>query len=73
MREGEELFRIDPDQFDFAVETAEANLQSARQATGVSAANIDAAEASLRSAGANLTRSEQDVIRMRGLCRRKER
>lgn len=67
VQEGEELFRIDPEQFEFAVETAEANLQSARQATGVSAANITAAEASLGSAAANLTRSEQDVIRMRGI------
>jgi multidrug resistance efflux pump len=67
VQEGEELFRIDPEQFEFAVETAEANLQSARQATGVSAANITAAEASLGSAAANLVRSEQDVIRMRGI------
>jgi multidrug resistance efflux pump len=65
--EGEELFRIDPDQFVLAVETAEANLQSARQATGASAANIDAAEAALGSAIANATRAEQDVIRMRGI------
>ncbi len=67
--EGEELFRIDPDKFQFAVETAEANLQSARQATGASAANINAAEASLGSAAANLTRSEQDVIRMRAIMK----
>jgi len=64
---GEELFRIDPDRFQLAVETAEANLISARQATGASAANIDAAEASLGSALANETRSEQDVVRMRGI------
>ena len=65
--EGEELFRIDPDKFQFAVETAEANLQSARQATGASAANINAAEAALGAAVANSTRSEQDVIRMRAI------
>lgn len=65
--EGEELFRIDPDRFQLAVETAEANLQSARQATGASAANIESAEASLGSANANLIRSEQDVVRMRGI------
>lgn len=67
VEEGEELFRIDPDKFQLAVETAEANLQSARQATGASAANINAAEAGVRSAAANLTRSEQDVVRMRGI------
>jgi multidrug resistance efflux pump len=67
VEEGEELFRVDPERFRLAVETAEANLQSARQATGASAANIDAAEASLGSAIANKIRSEQDVVRMRGI------
>ena len=67
VEEGEELFRVDPERFRLAVETAEANVQSARQATGASAANIDAAEASLGSAIANKVRSEQDVVRMRGI------
>lgn len=67
VKEGEELFRLDSERFGLAVETAEANLQSARQATGASAANIDAAKASLGSAIANQTRSEQDVVRMRGI------
>ncbi len=67
VEEGDELFRVDPDRFQLAVETAEANLQSARQATGASAANIDAAKASLGGAIANQTRSEQDVVRMRGI------
>lgn len=67
VEEGDELFRVDPDRFQLAVETAEANLQSARQATGASAANIVAAEASLGSAIANRLRSEQDVVRMRGI------
>jgi len=65
--EGEELFRIERDRFQLALETAEANLQSARQATGASAANIDAAQASLGAAIANLTRSDQDAIRMRAI------
>ena len=67
VKEGEILFKIDPERFRLAVETAEANLQSARQATGASAANITAAEASLGSAIANKVRSEQDVERMRGI------
>ena len=61
---GEVLFRIEPDRYQFAVETAQANVQSARQATGVSTANIDAALASLESARANLVRSEQDATRL---------
>ena len=66
--EGEELFRIDPDQFQLAVETAEANLQSARQATGASAANIGTAEASLAATIASKTRAQQDAVRMRGIA-----
>ena len=61
---GEVLFRIERDRYQFAVETAQANVQSARQATGVSTANIDAALASLESARANLVRSEQDATRL---------
>lgn len=67
VEQGQELFRVDSERFALAVETAEANLQSARQATGASAANIDAAKASLGSAIANKVRSEQDVVRMRGI------
>ena len=62
---GDLLFKIDPERYKLAVETAEANLQSARQATGASTANIDAAEAQVVSAKANLLRAEQDVVRLR--------
>lgn len=61
---GDLLFRIEADRYQFAVETADANLQTARQATGVSTANIDAALASLESAQANLLRSKQDATRL---------
>jgi multidrug resistance efflux pump len=67
VKEGEELFRVDPERFRLAVETAEANLQSARQATGASKANIDAADSAVGSAIANQTRSQQDYERMRGI------
>jgi multidrug resistance efflux pump len=62
---GELLFQVDHERYALAVETAEANLQSARQATGASTANIDAAEARRVSAQANLLRAEQDVVRLR--------
>lgn len=62
---GELLFQVERDRYVLAVETAEANLQSARQATGASTANIDAAEAQVVSARANLRRAEQDVVRLR--------
>ena len=62
---GQELFRIDPDRYELAVETAQANLQSARQATGASTANVSAAEASVESSAANRLRAEQDAVRLR--------
>lgn len=64
---GDELFRIDRASYQLAVESAHANLQSARQAVGASAANVEMAEASLRSAIANRVRSEQDAIRLRNI------
>jgi multidrug resistance efflux pump len=62
---GQELFRIDPNTYQLAVETAEANMQSARQATGASGAGVDAALASVESARAGVVRAEQDAIRLR--------
>ncbi len=61
----QELFRIDRNQYQLAVETAQANLQSARQATGASTANVDAARASVAAAEAGLVRARQDAVRLR--------
>lgn len=63
--EGDLLFQVDPNRYQLAVETAQVNLQTARQATGASTANVDAAEAQVASARAALTRAEQDAIRLR--------
>ena len=62
---GELLFQVDRERYELAVETAEVNLQTARQATGASTANVDAAAAQVASARAALVRSEQDAIRLR--------
>jgi len=62
---GDLLFQVDRERYALAVETAEANLQSARQATGASTADIDAAAAHRVSAQANLLRAEQDAVRLR--------
>jgi len=62
---GDLLFKVDRARYALAVETAEANLQSARQATGASTANVDTARAQMESARANLVRSEQDTMRLR--------
>jgi multidrug resistance efflux pump len=61
---GDVLFTIDSERYRLAVATAEANLQSARQATGASAANVDAAEAQLGAARASQRRAEQDAVRL---------
>ena len=61
---GEILFQIDRTQYQLAVETAEANLQTARQATGASSASVDVAEAGVVSAEAALLRARQDAERM---------
>jgi len=62
---GQELFRIDLNKYQLAVDTAEANLQSARQATGASTANVDAARASVEAARAGVVRADQDAVRLR--------
>jgi multidrug resistance efflux pump len=62
---GDVLFYIDDDRYRLAVAGAEANLQSARQAAGASAAGVDAAEAAVSAAEANRLRAEQDAVRLR--------
>ena len=62
---GDELFQVDRNRYELAVETALANLQSARQATGASTANVDAARASVEAARASMLRAEQDASRLR--------
>jgi len=61
---GQTLFTIDPDRYQLAVQTAAANLESARQAVGVSAANVEAARAAVSSAEVRLTQATQDYERL---------
>ena len=61
---GQELFRVDSGKYQLAVETAQANLQSARQATGASTASVEAARASVAAARAGMVRTEQDAVRL---------
>ncbi len=67
VKAGQELFQVDTERYQLAVDTAQANLEAARQAQGVSAANISVAEASVISAIAGLVRAEQDAKRMRNI------
>jgi len=61
---GESLFQVDRNRYELAVEKAQVNLQSARQATGASSASVDAAIAQVGSARAGLVRAEQDATRL---------
>jgi multidrug resistance efflux pump len=65
VNEGDVLFQLDDERYRFALASAEASLQSARQATGASAASVDAAQAGVRSAQAGFVRAEQDAVRLR--------
>ena len=62
---GQELFQIDPNRNQLAVEAAEADLQTARQSMGASGANVSAAEAALVTAEAGRVRAEKDAVRLR--------
>ena len=64
---GQVLFQIDTERYEYAIQTAQANLDSARQATGASTAGVDAAAASLTSARAGKVQAEQDAVRMRNI------
>ena len=62
---GDLLFRIDQQRFALAVDTAEANLESAYQASRASSAEVDAARAKIVTANASRQSAEQDAVRLR--------
>jgi multidrug resistance efflux pump len=62
---GQPLFTVDPERYELALAKAEADMQGARQSVGASSAGVDAAEAALSSAQANLVRVEKDAARFR--------
>lgn len=64
---GQVLFTIDSDSYDLALQNAEAVLESARQSTGVSESNVEAARAGVEAAKASLLRAKQDADRMQSI------
>ncbi len=62
---GELLFQIERQRYALAVDTANANLESARQATRASSADVDAAEGKVVAAEAGLQSATQDIVRLR--------
>ncbi|MCH8616591.1 HlyD family secretion protein [Sphingomonas sp. SM33] len=59
VRKGQLLFRIDPEPYEVAVRSAEANLSVALQAADVSVADVAAAQASLRKQRVDLAANRQ--------------
>jgi multidrug resistance efflux pump len=74
VRKGELLFRIDPEPYEVAVRSAEANLSVALQGADVSVADIAAAQAQIAKQRADLAASRQlrgiviDLVRKRALA-----
>jgi multidrug resistance efflux pump len=67
VEEGQRLFRIDPAQYQIAVDTAKSNLESAFRQVGAGNAAVESARANLRAAEANEVRAEQDTSRLEKL------
>jgi multidrug resistance efflux pump len=67
---GQELFRIDPQSFEIAVEAAEAALAIAGQGIGASTAQIASAQAGLCAAEANLANVREQSARVLALVER---
>jgi multidrug resistance efflux pump len=74
VRRGELLFRIDPEPYQLAVRSAEANLSVALQAADVSVADVAAAQAQIRKQSVDLAASRQlgkivtDLVDQRALA-----
>lgn len=62
---GDPLFQIERQRYELAVQTAEANLETARQGTRAGSADVAAAAAKVDAARASLRSAEQDAIRLR--------
>jgi multidrug resistance efflux pump len=70
VKQGEVLFRIDPQRFETAVASAEASLSQAGQTVGASTAEVAAAEANVARARADLRTAEEQSNRVFQLVER---
>ena len=61
------LFRIDQQRYEYALQSALAALDQARQAQGAAEANVRSARASLESARASEEKARLDAVRMRNI------
>jgi multidrug resistance efflux pump len=70
VKQGDVLFRIDPQRFETAVASAEASLSQAGQTVGASTAEVAAAEANVARARADLRTAEEQSSRVFHLVER---
>jgi multidrug resistance efflux pump len=66
---GQELFQIDPAQYEIALAKARSDYENALRQVDAGDAGVDAARANLRSAQANLEKAEKDTSRLERLYR----
>lgn len=67
VEKGQALFQIDIERYEYALQTAEASLDQARQAQGAAEANVRSAKASVESARASEEKARLDAVRMRSI------
>jgi len=67
VEEGQRLFRIDPSQYQIALDTQKSNLENAIRQVDAGSAAVESARASLRAAQASATKAEQEASRLESL------
>lgn len=67
VEEGQQLFQIDPQQYEIALQKAVSDLESARRQIESGNSAVDAARANLVAAEANLVKAEKDTARLERL------
>jgi multidrug resistance efflux pump len=65
VEQSDPLFQIERQRYELAVQTAEANIETARQGTRAGTADVAAAAAKVDAAKAGLRSAEQDAVRLR--------
>jgi multidrug resistance efflux pump len=64
---GQQLFQIDPSQYQIALDKARSDLESARRQVGAGSASVDSARANLNSALANQDKAAKNASRLQRL------
>jgi len=64
---GQQLFEIDPSQYEIALKRARSDLENARRQVDAGSAGVDAARANLRAAMANEIKAQKDTSRLKRL------